>query len=342
MAETKPEQLLDRAASRFARLQAPCVRLFGENGDLKVLSVLLAALLFLLIRPFAADSTKTFSIPVRVVSSNSAVTVADYAPRTVSVTLHGRQNQVNSFDPALLALEIEEAFPEEEVATAFEAGDGYIRRPIVPRMLRGNGDLRFLSCQTDAVRIQVDYTGKWETENLVAVPALVGRPVEGGTATVRLDDPVAVVVKGSIRRLNDFRDRGLLLPTEPIDVEGKTTSFSQEVAIKIPADSGITSVEPAVVTAWVDIAIAVTNRTETAAPVLLKDADSAPAKVEEVEEGDEAEEVKPDDAESSPDDAEPATDGDEPAAKDAEPAAEPSATGTDADAPSATPQSSPI
>ena len=112
MAETKPELLLDRAASRLARLQAPCVRLFGENGDLKVLSVLLAALLFLLIRPFAADSTKTFSVPVRVVSSNNAVTVVDYAPRTVSVTVHGRQNQVNSFDPSQLAMELEEAFPD--------------------------------------------------------------------------------------------------------------------------------------------------------------------------------------------------------------------------------------
>lgn len=353
MSPTNPEQLLDRAASRLGRLQAPCVRLFGENGDLKVLSVLLAALLFFLIRPFAADSTKTFSVPVRVASSNKAVTVVDYAPRTVSVTLHGRQNQVNSFDPSQLAMELEEAFPEEEVETAFANGEGYIRRPIVPRMLQGNGDLRFLSCQSDAVRIQVDYTGKWETENLVAVPSLVGRPVEGGTATVRLDDPVAVVVKGSIRRLNDFRDRGLLLPTEPIDVEGKTTSFSQKVAIKIPADSGITSVEPAVVTAWVDIAIAVTNRTETAAPVLLKDAEPAPAKAEEAEEGEKAEEVMPDDAESTADDAEPATEDAEPAAQDAasadegaassdEPAAEPSATGTDADAPSATPQSPPI
>lgn len=282
MAGTTSENLFSRVSSRLGRLREPCVRLLGENGDLKVLAALLASLLFFLIRPFAADSTKTYSVPVRVVSSNKAVTVVDYAPRTVSVTVHGRQNQINSFDPSQLAMELEEAFPEEEVETAFADDEGYIRRPIVPRMLRGHGDLRFLSCQADAVRIQVDYTGKWETENLVAVPALVGRPVEGGTATVRLDDPVAVVVKGSIRRLNDFRDRGLLLPTEPVDVEGKTTSFSKEVAIKIPADSGITSVEPSVVTAWVDIVIAVTNRTETAAPVLLKDAEPAdePAVVE--------------------------------------------------------------
>lgn len=290
MAGLSSASLIARASSRLARLREPCVRVLGENGDLKVLAVLLAALLYFLIRPFAADSTKTFSVPVRIVSSNSAVTVVDYAPRTVSVTLHGRQNQINSFDPAQLAMELEEAFPEEEVETAFADDEGYIRRPIVPRMLRGNGDLRFLSCQADAVRIQVDYTGKWETENLVAVPALVGRPVEGGTATVRLDDPVAVVVKGSIRRLNDFRDRGLLLPTEPVDVEGKTTSFSQEVAIKIPADSGITSVEPAAVTAWIDIAIAVTNRTETAAPVLLKDAEPPPASGPEPDEPDEPDE----------------------------------------------------
>ena len=309
MSGTTSDKLLSRVSARCGRLREPCVRLLGENGDLKVLAVLLAALLFYLIRPFAADSTKTFSVPVRVVSSNKAVTVVDYAPRTVSVTVHGRQNQINSFDPSQLAMELEEAFPEEEVETAFANGEGYIRRPIVPRMLQGNGDLRFLSCQSDAVRIQVDYTGKWETENLVAVPALVGRPVEGGTATVRLDDPVAVVVKGSIRRLNDFRDRGLLLPTEPIDVEGKTTSFSQEVAIKIPADSGITSVEPAAVTAWVDIVIAVTNRTETAAPVLLKDAESEPAEPakdpESADEPESTDETEPADEPEAADESDP-------------------------------------
>ena len=51
------------------------------------------------------------------------------------------------------------------------------------------------------MRIELDYTAKWETTNLVALPQLVGRPVEGGTATVRLADPVSVVVKGSSVRM---------------------------------------------------------------------------------------------------------------------------------------------
>lgn len=305
--------------SGLERFQSFCVRALGPNGDLKVLSVLLAALLFFLIRPFAVGNTKTFSVPVRVSSSNPYVTVVDFAPKTASVTLRGPRNKIDSFDPSQLALEIEEAFPDTE---------GRVFRPLGARALRGEGDLNFLSCPVDVVRVELDYTAKWETTNLVALPQLVGRPVEGGTATVRLADPVSVVVKGSIRKLNEFRDAGLLLPTEPVDVEGKTKSFSETVAIKIPADSGITSVEPAAVLAYVDIAISVTNRTDTAAPDLLKNVEP-PATPGEADKTGKAEETgtvgegageageKP--ASEEPASEEPASE--EPASEDPEPAA---------------------
>jgi hypothetical protein len=305
--------------SGLERFQSFCVRALGPNGDLKVLSVLLAALLFFLIRPFAVGNTKTFSVPVRVSSSNPYVTVVDFAPKTASVTLRGPRNKIDSFDPSQLALEIEEAFPDTE---------GRVFRPLGARALRGEGDLNFLSCPVDVVRVELDYTAKWETTNLVALPQLVGRPVEGGTATVRLADPVSVVVKGSIRKLNEFRDAGLLLPTEPVDVEGKTKSFSETVAIKIPADSGITSVEPAAVLAYVDIAISVTNRTDTAAPDLLKNVEP-PATPGEADKTGKAEETgtvgegageageKP--ASEEPVSEEPASE--EPASEDPEPAA---------------------
>lgn len=276
MAAENVPKLPAGVSSGLERLRALCIRALGPNGDLKVLSVLLAAVLFFLIRPFAVGNTKTFSVPVRVASSNPYVTVVDFAPKTASVTLRGPRNKIDSFDPSQLALVVEEAFPDTE---------GRVFRPLGARALRGEGDLKFLSCPVDVVRVELDYTAKWETTNLVALPQLVGRPVEGGTATVRLADPVSVVVKGSIRKLNEFRDAGLLLPTEPIDVEGKTKSFSEPVAIKIPADSGITSVEPAAVMAFVDIAISVTNRTDTAAPDLLKNVEppaspAAPDKTE--------------------------------------------------------------
>ena len=139
------------------------------------------------------------------------LSVTDFAPKTASVTLRGPRNKIDSFDPSQLALVVEEAFPDTE---------GRVFRPLGARALRGEGDLKFLSCPVDVVRVELDYTAKWETTNLVALPQLVGRPVEGGTATVRLADPVSVVVKGSIRKLNEFRDAGLLLPTEPLDGHG--------------------------------------------------------------------------------------------------------------------------
>ena len=255
-------------SARLERLRVHCLRRLGPNGDLKVLSVLLAAFLFFLIRPFAVGNTKTFTVPVRVVSENEKVSILDHSPKSATVTLQGPRKAIDSFDPAQLAMEIREAFPQ---------ADGRVSRSVGAASLVGRGSLRFLSCSVGEVRIELDYTASWNTTNMVAVPAVAGRPVEGGTAAVRLEEPVVVVVKGPIRKINEFRDAGLLLPTEPVDVEGKTKSFSDRVAIKIPADSGISSVEPGYVTAFVDISIAVTNRTETAAPVLLKDVEPPPA-----------------------------------------------------------------
>ena len=259
---------------RLERLRAHCLRRLGPNGDLKVLSAVLAAFLFFLIRPFAVGNTKTFAVPVRVVSENEKVSILDYSPKSASVTLRGPRTAIDSFDPTQLAIEIGEAFPQAE---------GRVSRSVGADSLVGRGSLRFLSCSVDEVRIELDYTATWNTTNMVAVPAVSGRPVEGGTATVRLEEPVVVVVKGPIRKINEFRDAGLLLPTGPVDVEGKTKSFSERVAIRIPADSGITSVEPGFVSALVDIAIAVTNRTETAAPVLLKDVEPPPQPQEAAE-----------------------------------------------------------
>ena len=313
-------------SKRLERLRAGCRRRLGPNGDLKVLSAVLAAFLFFLIRPFAVGNTKTFTVPVRVASGNEKVSILDYSPKSASVTLRGPRTAIDSFDPAQLAMEIREEFPQ---------GEGVVSRPAGAASLVGRGNLRFQSCSVDQIRIELDYTATWNTTNMVAVPAVAGRPVEGGTATVRLGEPVVVVVKGPIRKINEFRDAGLLLPTEPVDVEGKTKSFEAPVAIKIPADSGITSVEPGFVHALVDIAIAVTNRTETAAPVLLKDVEPPPVKVEEVEEVEKVEEAAPNDAEAPTDEAEPAAEesdsGEESAASPAEseleselePAAEP-------------------
>ena len=299
MSATHAPKLPAGVSARIEGLRACCLRRLGPNGDLKVLSALLATLLFFLIRPFAVGNTKTFAVPVRVVSENEKVSILDYSPKTASVTLRGPRTAIDSFDPTQLAMEIREEFPQ---------GEGVVSRPAGAASLVGRGSLRFQSCSVDQIRIELDYTATWNTTNMVAVPAVAGRPVEGGTATVRLGEPVVVVVKGPIRKINEFRDAGLLLPTEPVDVEGKTKSFETPVAIKIPADSGITSVEPGFVHALVDIAIAVTNRTETAAPVLLKDVEPPPVKVEEAEkvEDVETEESAPDDAEAPTDEAEPA------------------------------------
>ena len=90
---------------------------------------------------------------------------------------------------------------------------------------------------------------------------------------------VTVTVYGSVKRLGAFSAKGIRLPTDPVDVEGKTESFDAVVAIRPPEDSGITSVEPAEVKAHVEIrthAAIDAGDIHVSAPILLKPEDVEP------------------------------------------------------------------
>ena len=154
MSESRVPNLPAGVSNRLDRFRAGCRRRLGQNGDLKVLSAVLAAFLFFLIRPFAVGNTKTFTVPVRVVSQNEKVSILDHSPKTATVVLQGPRTALDSFDPTQLAMEIAEDFPQ---------ADGRVTRPVGAASLVGRGGLRFLSCSADKVRIDLDYTASWNT-----------------------------------------------------------------------------------------------------------------------------------------------------------------------------------
>ena len=62
-----------------------------------------------------------------------------------------------------------------------------------------------------------------------------------------------VSVRGPKSKLQKLVDDRIMIPTDPIDVAGKTQGFTKAVKIRPPVDSGISSVQPEEVEAKVEI-----------------------------------------------------------------------------------------
>ena len=259
---TLPPSPLQQAAaflSRFGdRVRNGLRRRLGPNGDLMVLSVLIAIVLIRLIRPIAVGE-RTFSVPVSVASTSPSSTVVGVSPASVIVTLRGPVKSLEAFYGPGLSLPLSSANPgrHRSETLPFEAGD-----------LRGVDDrLRVVGMSTNAVRVSYDNLRAWTiTEKNLAPPQIEGAPLEG-VATASVAPGQTFTISGSEKRTGEFVQKGIRLPLEPISVEGKIDGFEAAVPIRIPAESGITSVAPS--NALVRVTIVLPASTVAPVPVAL-------------------------------------------------------------------------
>ena len=230
-----------------------CRRFLGPNGDLMVVSMLVSAVLLAAVHTKVVTTRheRTFPVPVFVKSPNDSVAVASFEPVTVQLTLRGSQDEISSVDPARLAVEL---FPNAKKVEKWEKA-AEIRSQMVKirsRNVTGTGKLKIVSVEPSRIDVRYDAMVKWSMTGRIATPKLEGVPVQG-SASVEMPTNVTVIVHGSESKIEAFRVKKILLPTSPINVEGKTESFDATVTILPPPDSGITKVEPAVVTVHVDV-----------------------------------------------------------------------------------------
>lgn len=221
-------------------------RFLGPNGDLMVVSLLVSGVLLAAVHTKVVTTRheRTFPVPVFVKNPNDSVAVASFDPVTVQITLRGSQDEIAAVDPARLAVEL---FPNAKKNT----GLGQTVK-IRPRNVTGTGKLKLVSVEPSRIDVRYDDMVKWSMTGRIATPKLEGVPVQG-SASVEMPTNVTVVVHGSRSKIEVFREKKILLPTSPINVEGKTESFDATVTILPPPDSGITRVEPAAVTVHVDV-----------------------------------------------------------------------------------------
>lgn len=264
------------AGKLLGRLRALAVRAFGRDGDLKVLALFAAFLLFQAVRP-AVNKSASFMVPVSVASENPLCTVTGVDPAEVAVTLVGPQEALAALNQAGLAFSLVSRNPD------FRARESV---PLRAEDLSGAGRLRVAGVSPASAVVSFDRLGNWITTNYVATPRLVGSPLQ---STARVVMPAALEVRafGSMTRLEEFSRKGILLPTSPVDVEGKTQTFQTNVDIRIPPDSGITSLSPSNFPVTVEITPVQVRRPQggaAAAPTLISEKEAAAAAAAEAPE----------------------------------------------------------
>ena len=272
--------LAGRCVRPFERVARRCL---GPNGDLKVLAVLGAAVVYGFVEPLSAGIERTFSVPVRVLPEGGMTAVLGVNPASVSVTLRGDAEDFTAFDADALRVELHPSTNQlaivpdvdpqsvtNELSAVLDVG---------PQDVAGVLDkLRIVSCSPSSVKVEYDYMSKMPV--YLAKPRTAGIPVQEGTAVASFPANLSLTAFGSVKKLSAFGAKRILLPTDPIDVEGKTESFDTTVAVRPPEDSGIERVEPAEVPVHVEIVIraaADAGDIDVATPVLLTPEDARPS-----------------------------------------------------------------
>ena len=299
-----------RAVHPFERLSR---RLLGRDGDLKVLAVLAAVVVYILVEPLSAGIERQFSVPVRVMPAGRTTAVVGVTPSMASVTLRGRTDDFTAFNSDDLCVELRPT--TNQLSTVADVDPLNVTNKLSAVLRVGLQDVkgvpdrfRIVGISTNSVTVDYDYMSKMPV--FLARPRTVGAPVQG-TAVASFPTNLSLTAFGSVKKLSAFGAKRILLPTDAIDVEGKTESFDAVVEIRPPEDSGITSVVPSNVTVHVEIrtrAAIGAGDIHVSAPILLK-----------------SEDVEPRPADSKPADSKPAEPESPPNAADPAPTASPAA-----------------
>lgn len=216
-------------------------RYLGPHGDLKVLSVIVSAGIFMFIRSTIGFS-ETYRAPVHLSINEDGVAILQHSPMEVEVELKGPAEEIRSFAATELNVQKTIDSTREQSKEVFK---------LTRRNVFGAGKLRVVRIIPSEVF--VEYDREMEMAMRLSLPELTGRPLQG-KATVELSLSTVQVI-GSESQLTKLIEKSILLPTEAVDVSGRTQGFVRRVSVQPPDDSGISKVVPNEVEARVTITI---------------------------------------------------------------------------------------
>jgi hypothetical protein len=223
---------------------------FRENRLLKLLALALATASVYAIQRIT-NKQEEFEIPIAV-QMEKGVAVLRQDARTAVITCRGSFDDLKRLEPSQLRL----------VASPRVSGvSGTAQVPIGPKNIEG--PLRGVS----VIRVRpgiVNLTFDREIIRNIAIakPELAGAPLLG-RAEVDYEPKIASV-RGPKTQLADLK----ILRTGPIDVDGAVDSFTQRIRIVTDTESGVWAVEPAEITARVNIVTEAISREWKSLPIL--------------------------------------------------------------------------
>ncbi len=243
-----------------------------ENWGLKILALLLAALTYHSIRGVTGYEVE-YDAPVQVTVAQG-VAVLNQSPMTVRVRFRGSREDLLRLNQQQIKLVVRPAGGDP---------DGSEKRlKLTEQDVKGISGVRVVRIDPPAVSLTFDR--EEEATFPVARPGLLGAPLVG-KAEVEYE-PHSVRIRGPRRRLHQLEKSGKNeLTTEPVDVDGRVKSFTRQVRIIPPGDTWLSHIDPAEVTAKINITLKSASRTWDKVPVqfLLKPGRGAVARADPAE-----------------------------------------------------------
>ncbi len=206
-----------------------------NNIGLKLIAFLLAILTYIAIHE-ATNFEIPYDIPVEIEKAEG-VAILEQDPMTVQVTFRGSQvdlRQIKQSDIKAVIKCVSTQITGSESAVIRVADI----RGVIP-------SVKIVQIRPPTVKMKFD---REDTKMVnVSQPKTVGNPLIGQAS---IDyNPKTVMIKGPSTRLKTQQE----VDAEPIDVDGRVESFIKQVRILTPAGSWVTKIDPAEITAKVNI-----------------------------------------------------------------------------------------
>ncbi len=206
----------------------------------KLGSLLLATIVFYSIRQ-QISATETISVPV-VVEARPGIAIESVEPATVHIRLRGSAKRFDQLQRRAIAANIS---PDFSVTSGSKVKEYSISR----RHLQGMEGFQLEDVSPKTVTVRFDRQSTLDLP--LDEPILIGKPLRG-IARATLSTNV-VRVTGSHNTLEELRRAGAHLQTTPIEVEGRTRNFTENVTVLPPPMVVLSEINPRIISATVDI-----------------------------------------------------------------------------------------
>ncbi|MCZ7593369.1 MAG: CdaR family protein [Kiritimatiellae bacterium] len=199
-----------------------------NNGRVKLLALVVAIGTWYAIRAITSFTTVVRNVPVEVMTEKG-VAILDRSVDMVNVVCRGSQSDIRTLSPDQIKITIE--LKDSNLIGSREV-------PLELKKIRVPGGARAVSVEPPTITLVLDKEGT-RTVNVRADITTNNLP-DGFEVSSIICDPEVVTLQGPRGRLADVEE----VKTAPIDLEGRTRTFSLNRTIQPPSDLWSARVEP--------------------------------------------------------------------------------------------------